>query len=200
VCGIAGILRQDGASPEDLSRLKAMTQRLAHRGPDDSGHISIDGKPSIVLGHRRLAVVDLSDAAHQPFADESGQLVLVYNGEVFNYVELREELRALGFSFRSESDTEVVLRAYQAWGRACVKRFNGMWAFALWDARSRELFCSRDRFGIKPFYYWTDRDRFIFASEIKGVLAGLDGAPAVNGDVLADYLLDGRLCLGVDNQ
>lgn len=196
VCGIAGILRFDGFDPNDELALTRMSARLAHRGPDGSGARIDAGTPSALLAGRRLAIVDLSSHADQPFLDEAAGLTLVYNGEIFNYVELREELRGLGFSFRTETDTEVVLRAYQAWGSACVQRFNGMWAFALWNARSRELFCSRDRFGIKPFYYFADGRRFVFASEVKAVLPGLDATPPVDRAALADFLLQGWICRG----
>jgi asparagine synthase (glutamine-hydrolysing) len=146
-----------------------------HRGPDDAGTY-VDGP--IALGHRRLAIIDLSPAGHQPMASDDQSQWLVFNGEVFNYIELRAELVALGYQFRSSSDTEVVLHGYSAWGADCLGHMNGMFAFALWDARRRELFCARDRLGVKPFYYHASGARFVFASEIKALFA----APGVSRD------------------
>jgi asparagine synthase (glutamine-hydrolysing) len=139
-----------------------MMSKLAHRGPDGQGEYAADG---VALGHTRLAIIDLGDAGLQPFASEDGTLQLIYNGEIYNYRELRAELEGKGHRFRSATDTEVVLVAYREWGDRCVERFNGMWAFALWDGRRRRLFCSRDRFGVKPFAYHWDGARFVFASE-----------------------------------
>src|SRR5207237_215638 len=133
-----------------------------HRGPDGSGSYEAEG---VALGFRRLAIIDLSDAGLQPFASEDGALQLVHNGEVYNYRELRRELAAKGHRFRSATDTEDILAAYREWGARCVERFNVMWAFALWDGPRRRLFCSRDRFGVKPFYYRSGGGRFVFASE-----------------------------------
>ena len=148
---------------------------LAHRGPDGSGlwRSAADRSPHVVLGHRRLAVIDLSDRAAQPMANDDGSLVIVYNGEVYNYRELASELKQLGHRFRSSSDTEVILRAYEQWGSDCLERLNGMFAFAIWDERNRRLFAARDRFGEKPFYYsWCPEiGLFAFASEIKALLA-----------------------------
>lgn len=142
-----------------------MADALAHRGPDSDGLYGDDA--GVALGFRRLAIIDLSDAGNQPFASEGGALQLLNNGEIYNYRELRRELEALGHRFRSATDTEVILRAYEQWGERCVERFNGMWAIVIWDARARKLFCSRDRFGIKPFYYAWDGARLVFASEPK---------------------------------
>ena len=125
----------------------------------------------MALGFRRLAIIDLSDAGTQPFASDDDALRLLHNGEIYNYRELRAELEGHGHRFRSQTDTEVILRAYEQWGDCCVERFNGMWALALWDGRRRRLFCSRDRFGVKPFYYSWDGSRFAFASELKAFRA-----------------------------
>jgi asparagine synthase (glutamine-hydrolysing) len=160
MCGFCGIVRF--GAPGDAETVEAMTAELEHRGPDARGSFADDG---VALAARRLAIVDLSAAGAQPFASEDGTLRLVYNGEVYNYRELRRELEAHGHAFSSATDTEVVLAAYREWGDSCVERFNGMWAFALWDRPRRRLFCSRDRFGIKPFYYRHEGDRFAFASE-----------------------------------
>lgn len=167
MCGIAGYYRSDGGTGLDLG---SMISAQAHRGPDDSGTY-VDGP--VGLGHRRLAILDLSPLGHQPMVSPDGRLVIVFNGEIFNYLELRTELAACGHSFRTGSDTEVILAAYAQWGHDCLHRFNGMWAFALWDAARGELFCSRDRFGVKPFCYLQREGLFAFASEPKGILAAL---------------------------
>src|SRR5207245_281597 len=123
-----------------------------------------------------LAIIDLSDAGLEPFASDDGRLQLIFNGEIYNYLELREQLRARGHRFRSQTDTEVLLAGYREWGERCVEHFNGMWAFAIWDSEHRTLFCSRDRFGVKPFYYSLENGRFAFASE-PWVLAGRGANP-----------------------
>src|SRR5919204_3602137 len=198
MCGIAGALSIDGGGV-DPSHLRAMADVLWHRGPDDEGYLLVDhsgfveqrrGSDTVLerglglrhvsevsdtryllgLAHRRLSIIDVSAAGHQPMASPDGRLWLVYNGEVYNYIELRRELEALGYRFHSDSDSEVVLRAYEHWGERCLDRFNGMWAFALADLRRGRLFCARDRLGVKPFYYWFDGTRFVFASEIKALL------------------------------
>ena len=186
-----------------------MTETIAHRGPDDFGYLllnSRDGKfqlgqedfeerpVDVSLGHRRLAIIDLSANGHQPMQNETGEVFIVYNGEIFNYLELRRRLIASGHVFRSRSDTEVVVHAYEEWGVDCVEKFNGMWAFAIWDQRKREVFCSRDRFGIKPFYYYLDEHAFLFASEIKGLLPAMQTSPRADYGIVKDYLLNGRLC------
>jgi asparagine synthase (glutamine-hydrolysing) len=164
MCGIAGILRRDGA-PASRQTLEWMNSVQSHRGPD--GHDVFCEGP-VGLAHRRLAIIDLSEAGLQPMTVE-GRTV-VYNGEIYNFRELRAELEVLGHRFSSESDTEVLLRAYLQWGKACVNRFNGMFAFALWDASQGLLFCARDRLGIKPFFYVEDEAGLEFASEIKALL------------------------------
>jgi asparagine synthase (glutamine-hydrolysing) len=163
VCGICGVVAL--GRPADVETTKRMSKAIAHRGPDGDGIYASD--EGVALGFRRLAIIDLSDAGLQPFASEDGALQLVHNGEVYNYRELRRELEGHGHTFRSATDTEVILRAYEQWGERCVERFNGMWALVIWDARTRKLFCSRDRFGIKPFYYHWDGRRLVFASEPK---------------------------------
>src|SRR3954447_21743270 len=166
MCGICGIVVL-GRPPETETAAR-MAAELGHRGPDGEGAYSAEG---VALGFRRLAIIDLSDAGDQPFASEDGALRLVHNGEVYNYRELRRELEAKGHRFRSATDTEVILAAYREWGERCVERFNGMWAFALWDEDERRLFCARDRLGVKPFYYRLDRGRLVFASELKAFRA-----------------------------
>jgi asparagine synthase (glutamine-hydrolysing) len=163
MCGICGVVAL--GRPAERETVAAMARELDHRGPDGRGSFADDA--GVALGFRRLAIIDLSDAGNQPFASDDGALQLLHNGEIYDYRELRGELESHGHRFRSATDTEVVLRAYEQWGDACVRRFNGMWAIALWDARRRRLFCSRDRFGIKPFVYSWDGSRFAFASEPK---------------------------------
>jgi asparagine synthase (glutamine-hydrolysing) len=166
VCGIAGIFNLNG-EPASQVILRKMTDAIAHRGPDGEGFY-IDS--FIGLGHRRLAIIDLSSTGHQPMATEDGNYIISYNGEVYNFRELRIELETLGHRFRSRTDTEVVLYAYVQWGVDCVKRFNGMFAFAIWDRTRQELFLARDRYGIKPLYYILIGSSFIYASEQKAII------------------------------
>jgi asparagine synthase (glutamine-hydrolysing) len=169
MCGIAGLVYQRGAQHDALIAVRRMIALQRHRGPDGEGFYDT---PGASLGHCRLAIIDLSDAGHQPMRDPSGRYCLTYNGEIYNYLELANELRALGHCFRSHSDTEVLLTAYRQWGAACLARLRGMFAFAIWDEQERRLFAARDRLGIKPFHYWTDsQGRLAFASEIKALLA-----------------------------
>lgn len=149
------------------SVLRAMNRALSHRGPDDEGFYF--GK-QIALGHKRLSIIDLSPAGHQPMRNEAGNLWVTFNGEIYNFIELKQELKELGHRFKSNSDTEVILHAFEEWGEECQDRFNGMWALAIWDTKTNALFCSRDRFGVKPFYYFFDGKIFAFASEIKALL------------------------------
>src|SRR5450830_117554 len=168
MCGICGELRFDGAAP-DLAALARMSEQLARRGPDDAG--TYQNGP-LAFGHRRLSIIDLSAAAHQPMVDVALQLALVFNGTIYNYRELRTELLDTGYTFFSEGDSEVILKAYHAWGDQCVKRFIGMFAFAIWDQRSGQLFLARDRFGIKPLYLNQTGQRLRFASSLPALLAG----------------------------
>jgi len=183
MCGIVGICNLNGESAS-TALLKQMTDAIVHRGPDGEGHY-VD-RP-VGLGHRRLAIIDLSDAGRQPMSNQSGDLVITYNGEVYNFVELRNELEKLGHQFRSATDTEVVLHAYKQWGEACVERFNGMFAFAIWDASARKMFLARDRYGIKPLYYYTDARVLVFASEIKAILTHPTVTPSVDEFSLLEY-------------
>ncbi|MFN9595236.1 MAG: asparagine synthase (glutamine-hydrolyzing) [Bacteroidota bacterium] len=164
MCGIAGILDFEMGLDASRQLMEGMLRTQAHRGPDATGIWSGDG---VVLGHNRLSIIDLSDAANQPM--EFDGLVLVFNGEVYNYIEIRKELELLGHVFSTSSDTEVVIHAYREWGGGCVNRFMGMWAFAIWDEKKRVLFASRDRFGIKPFHYIRSGNRMHFASEVKSL-------------------------------
>ena len=148
-----------------------MLAAMAHRGPDGEGVWTETTETGAVgLGHRRLSIIDLSQAASQPMADADGRCQLVFNGEIYNYVELRAELEALGARFRSSSDSEVILEAYKFWGMECLTRFNGMFAFAIWDRARSKLFCARDRYGEKPFLYHAKDGLFVFASEYKALL------------------------------
>ena len=147
---------------------------------------------NLAFGHRRLSIVDLSPTGHQPMCNTSGKLWIVYNGEIYNYIELRAELEDRGHSFMTQSDTEVILQAYEEWGYDCLSKFNGMWAFAIWDGRRRELFCSRDRFGVKPFYYYWDGTNFTFASEIKALLQCPFVKTGPRDEAIYQYLVLGR--------
>ncbi|MCM2464708.1 asparagine synthase (glutamine-hydrolyzing) [Methanoculleus oceani] len=184
MCGIAGQFALNGDAA-DTALVGAMAERLAHRGPDGEGsHFS----GPVGLAHRRLAIIDLSDEGRQPMGNEDGSLQIVFNGEIYNYRELREELLAAGHRFASATDTEVILHAYEEWGRDCLTRFNGMWAFALWDERRRELFCARDRLGVKPFYYTVVGGSFLFASEIKALREHPEAGRRPNDRMLSTFL------------
>lgn len=165
-----------------------MTDALAHRGPDGEGHWVSEDK-SVLLGHRRLAIIDLSPAGQQPMP-YLGRYQIVHNGEVYNYSELRDELQKKGYVFRTRTDTEVIAAAYDSWGENCVQHFDGMFAFAVWDDRKKELFAARDRFGEKPFFYYSDNNRFVFASEIKALRAAGTGATP-NRKMLFNFLTIG---------
>jgi asparagine synthase (glutamine-hydrolysing) len=182
MCGIAGIFDLAGRPVAD-SEVRAMNEAIRHRGPDDGGQYLEQG---LGLANRRLAIIDLSPAGHQPMANEDGSLLLVYNGELYNFTELVPLLESRGHTFHSKTDTEVVLHAYEEWGPACLERMNGMFACAIWDQRRRELFLARDRFGIKPLYYALHDGRFVFASEIKSLLHA--GIPRrVSPEALVEY-------------
>ncbi|HEV7565354.1 MAG TPA: asparagine synthase (glutamine-hydrolyzing) [Microbacteriaceae bacterium] len=180
MCGIAGILDTKGA-PIDADLLRRMTDAIAHRGPDGEGWWTEGG---VGLGNRRLAIIDLSDAGRQPMTNEDDSIVLTYNGEIYNFRELRTELERAGHTFRSHTDSEVVVHAYEEWGIAALERFNGMFAFALWDASRRRLVVARDRFGVKPVYYTRVGDALLFGSEIKSFLEH----PAFRVEVSAAHL------------
>tara|TARA_Y100000817_G_scaffold149137_1_gene116729 strand:+ start:1793 stop:3673 length:1881 start_codon:yes stop_codon:yes gene_type:complete len=166
MCGIAGILNFDTAHVSETV-LKRMTDSIAHRGPDGEGHW-IEG--NIGIGHRRLSIIDLSNAGSQPMFSKDKRYVLSYNGEIYNFNEIRLELESKGYQFKSQTDSEVVLYAFANWGTDCVKKFNGMFAFAIWDNKEQSLHLARDRYGIKPMYYAQYGNTFIFASELKAIL------------------------------
>jgi len=216
MCGIAGILNLN-REKIDVEFLTEITELVKHRGPDGMGMVLISSqfinngpKPiefrthdgfreanrdlsnyNIGLGHRRLSIIDLSDKGHQPMGNEDGSLWIVHNGEIYNYIEIRRELISRGYKFKSNTDTEVILNSYKEWGIDCLNKFNGMWAFAILDYRKKILFCSRDRFGIKPFYYFLNNDVFIFASEIKQILEYEKYEKKPNDKLIYDFLVIG---------
>ena len=184
MCGIVGMLNCDG-TPVSSDVLVRMTRMLKHRGPDGEG-IWVD--KNIGFGHRRLSIIDLSDSGKQPMANIHGNVMLTFNGEIYNYRELRDELIAKNYIFNSKSDSEVIIHLYEEEGRDCLKRLNGMFAFALWDATNQLLFLARDRLGIKPIFYYFDGRYFRFASEIKGLLADNDIDRRVDSQGLHNFL------------
>ena len=167
MCGISGFLNRDPAQPADRDLVVRMTEVIAHRGPDGSG-LHVDGP--VALGHRRLSIIDLSAAGAQPMTNEDGTVWITFNGEIYNFLDLRAELEARGHAFRSHCDTEVLVHGYEEWGEALPERLCGMFAFAIWDARRRRLFLARDRLGKKPLYYHLGRERLCFGSEVKSLL------------------------------
>ncbi|MCX7877343.1 MAG: asparagine synthase (glutamine-hydrolyzing) [Ignavibacteria bacterium] len=218
MCGINGII---SAEDNIKFKIIEMNSLLKHRGPDDEGYIAIDSESNnylnlsgsdtvsslsylmpdirslsqlpgnVVMGHRRLAIIDLSEKGHQPMKDSEGKAWIVYNGEIYNYIELRYQLISLGYKFTTNTDTEVILNAYLHWGVDCLNKFNGMWAFAIWDTEKKYLFASRDRFGVKPFYYRFDQNSFIFSSEIKPLVI-FDKELSINNDIIPFYILYGN--------
>ena len=188
MCGIVAVINFDRTAV-DSRRLAAMRDMLHHRGPDDEG-LYVDGP--VGLGHRRLSIIDLSETGHQPMSNEDGSVRVVFNGEIYNYLELAQALKAKGHRFSSASDTEVILHQYEEDGEDCVSRFNGMFSFVLWDHRRRRLFAARDRMGIKPLYYYLGPTKLILASEIKAILEDPDVPRALDPQALADYMFCGR--------
>ncbi|MFC1975744.1 asparagine synthase (glutamine-hydrolyzing) [Chloroflexota bacterium] len=184
MCGLVGIWHLN-KEPVDTQLLRQMTDCINHRGPDDEGHL-IDG--NLGLGSRRLSIIDLSPAGHMPMPNEDKTVWIIYNGEVYNYLELSGPLKAKGHQFRSQTDTEIVLHAYETYGPDCLNYFNGMWAFVIWDQNQQLLFCAVDRFGIKPFHYYFDGQIFIFGSEIKSILLHPRVPKHVNPQAVYDYL------------
>jgi len=191
MCGINGMIGIEDLDDAAM-RMQQMNAALAHRGPDDSGMYCNDG---IVLGHRRLAIIDLTAAGHQPMYSTDKRYVIVYNGELYNFKELRFELQRIAvntnqeaYAFSTQTDTEVILASYQRWGTKCVQHFNGMFAFAIWDTETRTLFIARDRLGIKPLYYYNSEKLFLFSSEIRGLLASNLVPRKADPESLVDYL------------
>jgi asparagine synthase (glutamine-hydrolysing) len=216
MCGISGIINLNKRII-DIDLLNKMGEIVKHRGPDDMGVVlissqSINNSPKLIefrtpnelrkgtqhisnydigLGHRRLSIIDLSDKGHQPMSNEDGSLWIVHNGEIYNYLEIRRELVLRGYKFKSNTDTEVILNSYKEWGIDCLNKFNGMWSFAIWDNLNKSLLCSRDRFGIKPFYYFVDDNLFIFASEIKQILEYEKYHKKPNDKLIYDFFVIG---------
>lgn len=202
MCGIAGIL-VSGKDAEALDPshgmrlLKKMTNAIAHRGPDGEGHWC-NKYGNVFLGNRRLAIIDLSGAAAQPM-HYSNRYSIVHNGEIYNYIELKKQLQQRGYRFHSNSDTEVILAAYDCWKEECVKQFDGMFAFAIWDDKEQQLFAARDRFGEKPFYYYEDEEHFIFASEMKALWAvGVE--KKTDDKLLLNYITIGHVQNSMDKE
>lgn len=188
MCGIVGQIRFD-KKPAKKDEVLKMMHVIKHRGPDDEG-VYVDGR--IGLGHVRLSILDLTEAGHQPMTDASGRYTIVQNGEAYNYIELREELVAKGYTFRTQTDTEVVLNGYIEWGEAVLERLNGMFAMAIYDKEAQTVFLARDRFGVKPFYYYVDGEQMVFASEIPAILEVMEGKPKANDNAIFDYLVFNR--------
>lgn len=183
MCGIAGIIGQKASKANILEMLDCQK----HRGPDFTDYYVEENR--IALGHNRLSIIDLSSNANQPFTSEDGNLVMVFNGEIYNYIELRKELQSR-YQFRTQSDTEVLLNAYKEWGKKCLDKLNGMFAFVIWNKKEQSLFAARDRFGVKPFYYHFDNSNFSFASEIKTILdSGIE--KVANENVWSNFFTEG---------
>jgi asparagine synthase (glutamine-hydrolysing) len=189
MCGFVVILSADGNTP-DPALPNRMADLLSHRGPDDTGAFAEHG---IAFAFRRLAIFDLTDAGHQPMISMDRRHVIVFNGAIYNFVELREELRALGHTFHTNGDTEVLLAAYQQWGAGCLRRLNGMWAFVIYDRLERRVFASRDRFGVKPLFWYQDKRGLAFVSEIKAIRDSGYASLSPNWRTIARFLFDESL-------
>src|SRR5688572_22831150 len=191
MCGIAGLVGASGLHEDDRARVVLMRDVLTHRGPDGAG---LHTDTYAALGHRRLSIVDLA-GGHQPLSNEDGSIWVTYNGEIYNHADVRPDLEAAGHRYRTRSDTETIVHAYEEWGDDCVTRFRGMFAFAIWDAPKRRLLLVRDRLGVKPLYWARVGSRLLFASEIKAILeSGLIAArpnEAVLSEVLATRYTSG---------
>lgn len=188
MCGICGIVHFSNRAVDETD-LRVIMTTMKHRGPDDGG---VFIERNVGLGFVRLSILDLSPSGHQPMISRDGRHVLIFNGEVFNYIELRNELQYKGHTFTTRTDTEVVLAAYREWGEDCLPRFNGMWALAIYDRQNKSLFVSRDRYGIKPFYYYSDNNCFVFASELSALLKACPQKPGANNQAIFDYLIFNR--------
>lgn len=180
MCGICGVY-----GLEDKKLIKAMNSRIAHRGPDQEGYFF---DKEIMLGHRRLSIIDLSERGRQPMHNEDETIWIVFNGEIYNFQELKEGLEKKGHKFYSETDTEVIVHAYEEYGAACVNYFNGMFAFAIWDSNKKQIFLARDRLGVKPLVYYKDEEKFLFASEIKAILEDKAIKREVNTEALGQFI------------
>ena len=183
MCGIVGVWDFKNRIDKDI--LKRMRDLLKHRGPDDKG-IYIDNH--IGVAHRRLSIIDLTKAGHQPMSNENNSIWITYNGEIYNFKELRKYLKKKGHRFKSNTDTEVVIHAYEEYGFDCLKKFNGMFAFAIWDSNKKQIFLARDRIGQKPLVYYQDKDKFIFASELKAILPYPEINKEISNEAISHYL------------
>ena len=197
MCGVAGLVKLDSSKVE-MNALVRYTDSISHRGPDGSGYELLEND-TIGFGHRRLSILDLSDAGKQPMHNPSNDLCITFNGEIYNFIEIREELKLLGFSFKTETDTEVILAAYKQWGKSCLKKFNGMFAIIIWDNINKELFIARDRFGVKPLYYlFIPGKIFAFCSETIGFKNLTEYNREINSKNLNLALYDSTLLEGSD--
>jgi asparagine synthase (glutamine-hydrolysing) len=188
MCGICGIIQFDKKKPEETS-LRKMLAQIKHRGPDDEGMFF---NKNVALGFVRLSILDLTVAGHQPMSDETGRYTIVFNGEIYNYIELREELKKEGVQFKTNTDTEVLLKLYIHYGKSCFDKLNGMFAFVIYDKETGDIVAVRDRFGVKPFYYYKDENSFIFASEISPILEIYGKKNEANEQIIFDYLVFNR--------
>lgn len=208
MCGIVGLFNIKGNI--NINDLLSSTEMVKYRGPDDEGFMFVNNNDEVInlktkneayitannnfkggFGFRRLSIIDLTESGHQPMSDTSQNYWIIFNGEIYNYLELRKELQSKGYKFRSMTDTEVIIYSYIEWGSDCLERFNGMWAFTIYDKKRRQLFCSVDRFGIKPLYYYLNKDFFAFGSEVKQVIKVANLETQINDKVLFDYLSAG---------
>lgn len=189
MCGICGVFFTDRQRAVNPTTLAAMNRQIQHRGPDDDGFLIQD---NVGLAMRRLSIIDVK-SGHQPLSNETSDIWIVFNGEIYNHRQLRTELEGKGHRYKTNSDTETIVHLYEEYGRDCIERLRGMFAFAIWDRRKRSLFCARDRVGIKPFYYYWDNSSFVFASEIKAILAYCGHNGEFNRGSLAEYLAFGYI-------
>ncbi len=187
MCGIAGIINFNN-SPASQEQMQAMLLDMKHRGPDDKGFYS---DHNVSIGQVRLSIIDLSSSGHQPMFSNDKSLAIVFNGEIYNFIELREELRN-SYNFLTGTDTEVILAAYQTWGESCLNKFNGMWAFAIYDTVNRSIFISRDRYGVKPLYYYQSDSTFVFASEMRALHSVLKNKVSIDDNTVFEYLVYNR--------
>ena len=186
MCGIAGQI--NFTKPVDEKNILAMTQAIKHRGPDGDG-VYFNTSKTVGLGHRRLSFLDLGEHGKQPMTNKDGTVWITYNGEIYNYIELRQQLEQYGHQFHSQSDTEVIIHGYEQWGTGVLQKLKGMFAFGIWDEKKQELFLARDRFGIKPLYYYHQNGNFVFGSEIKAIKANTDVTTTLDYTAFADYFV-----------
>src|SRR5690349_23610154 len=189
MCGISGVVYKDSSHPVDRELFRRLTATLTHRGPDADGFLF---GPGVALGHRRLSIIDLS-TGDQPIYNEDRSKAVVFNGEIYNFQEIREELRERGHRFTTASDTEIIVHAWEEYGDTCITRLRGMFAIALWDLSRRRLLLARDRVGKKPLYYVHDGERILFGSELKAILCDPSVKRAISFEAIDDYLTFGAV-------